>query len=549
MKKKLILFLILNLSFIIDSYAGSATWKAAPASDSWNVAANWTPETVPDDETDIATFDTSDLPSVSIERDNITVDSIVFNSSQFIINVRSPRFLFITGAGIINNSDAMQNFVLPDEAGVIRFLNSATAGSLTMFTLAGSQSGAGLGALVDFFDSSNASSGTFVNQPGQASGEYGGVTEFYDNSTAGNGTFINQGAATVGAVGGSCDFHDNATAENGMFIAEPATVAGADGGYVRFLSGTAANGTFVAHGSALPGAGPGLVILLLASASNGTFIADGGSNGSRGGTIFLADISSAGASRVQLYDRGTLDVSNSTVIIPPLTAGSLEGNGIVLLGANSLTVGMNNLDTTFAGTIEDGGSGGGVGGSLIKEGTGTLLLTRSSGYTGSTSVNDGTLLLKGRQTTGTGEVKVKSGTLAGTGTISGDVTIGTGRQSGAFLSPGLPADPVRNLTIRKSVTFQADSTLRWDLDSNTGAADQIIAADVIINGASFSATNLGTGSLSQGTVIRVIANKAGTPITGNFSNLPDGSTITIGSNTLQANYEGGDGNDLTLTVL
>jgi len=36
---------------------------------------------------------------------------------------------------------------------------------------------------------------------------------------------------------------------------------------------------------------------------------------------------------------------------------------------------------------------------------------------------------------------------------------------------------------------------------------------------------------------------------GTFSNLADGAIVTIGSNTFQANYEGGDGNDLTLTVL
>jgi len=31
--------------------------------------------------------------------------------------------------------------------------------------------------------------------------------------------------------------------------------------------------------------------------------------------------------------------------------------------------------------------------------------------------------------------------------------------------------------------------------------------------------------------------------------LPDGGIITIGANNFQANYEGGDGNDLTLTVV
>jgi autotransporter-associated beta strand protein len=291
------------------------------------------------------------------------------------------------------------------------------------------------------------------------------------------------------------------------------------------------------------------MFFLSTSASNGIFIADGGSNGGRGGTIFLADNSSAGASRVQLFDRGTLDVSNHDGIIPPATAGSLEGDGMVLLGSHSLTVGTNNLDTTFNGTIEDGGSGGGVGGSLIKDGTGMLFLTKSSGYTGGTTVNNGTLLLKGLQSTGKGDIQVKVGTLSGAGIISGGVTIGTGRQSGVFLAPGLPGSPARNLTIRKSLTFEADATLSWNFDSNVPAAHQLSAAGVTINGASFSSTDLGNASITEGTVIRVIANKAATPITGNFSNLPDGGTITVGSNTFQANYEGGDGNDLTLTVV
>ena len=38
-------------------------------------------------------------------------------------------------------------------------------------------------------------------------------------------------------------------------------------------------------------------------------------------------------------------------------------------------------------------------------------------------------------------------------------------------------------------------------------------------------------------------------IAGSFGNLSDGGILTVGSNTLQANYEGGDGNDLTLTVV
>ena len=35
---------------------------------------------------------------------------------------------------------------------------------------------------------------------------------------------------------------------------------------------------------------------------------------------------------------------------------------------------------------------------------------------------------------------------------------------------------------------------------------------------------------------------------GSFSNLPDGSTFTSNGNNYKVNYQGGDGNDLTLKV-
>jgi hypothetical protein len=55
--------------------------------------------------------------------------------------------------------------------------------------------------------------------------------------------------------------------------------------------------------------------------------------------------------------------------------------------------------------------------------------------------------------------------------------------------------------------------------------------------------------LTAGTVFPIISNTASTPIAGTFSNLSDGSTLTVGSNNYQVSYEGGEGNDLTLTVV
>jgi hypothetical protein len=55
--------------------------------------------------------------------------------------------------------------------------------------------------------------------------------------------------------------------------------------------------------------------------------------------------------------------------------------------------------------------------------------------------------------------------------------------------------------------------------------------------------------LTQGAVLTLIRNTSADPISGTFSNLPDGAIVNVNGNNLQASYEGGDGNDLTLTVV
>ena len=62
-------------------------------------------------------------------------------------------------------------------------------------------------------------------------------------------------------------------------------------------------------------------------------------------------------------------------------------------------------------------------------------------------------------------------------------------------------------------------------------------------------TNIRSGTLAQGTVFKIINNTGTFPISGTFSNLADGAIVNVGGTNFQANYEGGDGNDLTLTVV
>ena len=78
----------------------------------------------------------------------------------------------------------------------------------------------------------------------------------------------------------------------------------------------------------------------------------------------------------------------------------------------------------------------------------------------------------------------------------------------------------------------------------------MIANGVTIeSGAQFTFKQLANKKLSAGRVFTVLDNTSANPITGTFANLPDDSTFTIGNNTYQADYQGGDGNDLTLTVV
>ncbi len=56
-------------------------------------------------------------------------------------------------------------------------------------------------------------------------------------------------------------------------------------------------------------------------------------------------------------------------------------------------------------------------------------------------------------------------------------------------------------------------------------------------------------SLTPGVTLTVVDNTSTSVIDGTFANLPDGSILTANGNSFLVTYEGGDGNDLTLTVV
>ena len=93
------------------------------------------------------------------------------------------------------------------------------------------------------------------------------------------------------------------------------------------------------------------------------------------------------------------------------TIGSLAGNGEVIVGAATLTIGNDGTSPTYSGSIVDFGAGGNV----TKIGAGSLILTGSSFYSGTTTINAGVLQLGSGGSTGfIGSTSLITGLAAGT---------------------------------------------------------------------------------------------------------------------------------------
>ncbi len=437
----------------------------------------------------------------------------------------------VSTLGITNLSGMEQNFIAQTDdtgqRGVFQFTGFVgdISGDGVVFTEYGAQLAGGLGGAVFFSGVNNPGAASFRNLGGAVSGAAGGRVVIEANSDAGESTIINEGSEVSGAEGGATIFQ----------IADP----------------SAANATIIANGGVVNGAGGGLISFYNSSVGgDSNLIANGGSNGGAGGAIFFRDSSDGGKARVEVYGNGSLDVTLSSQ--RSISVGSIEGDGLVVLAANELTVGANGLGPTFSGLISDAN---GPGGSIAKTGRGTLTLTGANAYSGGTTLQRGLLVVTNTSgsATGTGAVSVTSGTLGGSGIIAGAVTVGTGSGSGAFLAPAFGGNKQLTLTIQGSVTFNADATYTYTFRAkrNKSKIDKVIANGVTINsGATINLSGETQGHLTQGTMLTLIKNRrAATPIAGTFSNLPDGGIVNVNGNNLQADYEGGDGNDLTLTVV
>ena len=263
------------------------------------------------------------------------------------------------------------------------------------------------------------------------------------------GTLVSAGSL----IGNTTSLQGNVV-DNATLVFDQAT----DGTFAGAISGT---GNVVKQGDGV------LTLSGTNSYSGGTTIADGtlqGTTSSLQGNIldnavlvfdqagdgtFAGNIAGSGTLIKNGTGAVTLDGVNSYLGGTTINAGTLIGDTDSLQGNilnNAALVFLQDANGTYAGTLSGTGT-------LVKDGTGTLLVTANSGgFTGPTTVSGGTLSVGNPANPGAalgGPVTVGPG-----GTLTGSGTIGGLNLSGTLLSGGDSG----SITVGGNATFNPGST-------------------------------------------------------------------------------------------
>jgi fibronectin-binding autotransporter adhesin len=367
----------------------------------------------------------------------------------------------------------------------LAFSGSAEAGSLHISTAA--RDGSVNGGFVEFKDSSSAGSATLVTATDA------NVT-FSGTATAGNATIENRGGGTT--------VWNDATAGK-------AIITNYAGGHTDFLdNGSAGQATLV----------------------NET-----------GGVVDFFD--NAKADQATLVNKAGGTVRISKMSTDGITVGSLEGAGRVLLGAKALTTGGLNTDTEVSGVIS------GVGGSVVKVGTGALTLSGANTYTGGTVLHQGRLNVGHNEALGTGALSMDDDTTLGFSadgltianaiqlTGKNDPVIDTGAFNGALtgaISGGgfITKEGTGTLTLSGANTYTgatnvAQGTLKAGAANTLSAASaHSVASGATLDLAGFSQT---VASLANSGTVSLVGTVPGTTLTVNGNYVGNNGVLKLGT--------------------
>ncbi len=284
-----------------------------------------------------------------------------------------------------------------------------------------------------------------------------------------------------------------------------------------------------------------------------------------GGLNMAAGTWDADTDTLDLPTSGVITFTNASGVAATITstnshsiAGLAGGNSsseIYATGATGLTI-TGSAVTTFAGRIRGATK-------LNYAGAGTLTLTGSNTFTGTTSIASGTLALgaSGSIST-TPSVSVASGATFNVSAIASGFTVGSGKTiSGGgtvagklTAASGATVSPSGALTISNGFTLSAGATLVLELNS-VASYDAVVVTGGNVSLAGTLAASLGYTAAIGDTLYLVRNNGAGTT-TGTLGGIGDGGKLDLGGKWWRVSFTssfggsgfavGGAGNDVAL---
>ena len=337
--------------------------------------------------------------TLSNTSNNITANVVQVANS---VTWNSGTGTMILGAGTNVIATNTLNIGLAKGSGSVRFA-SQTAGSAGTVVIGGKTT-----ALVDINVANSLNVGTSASPSGTLDLRGHIATVSADGLIIGK-----RGSSGNGGTVGNVYF------DGGTFTANTIEIGTMGGGALGNAAGTltVSGGTFTLN-------------------TGGTFVFGTHANATSAGTATGTLTISGGTfiTNADLLEGGGANTTlTNTVSTINLSGGILDMTGHHIGDATNT---INNVNLT-AGTLKDVGQING-GGDISKTGTGTLVIEGDSGYTGTTTVSAGTLLVSNAphgtgSATGTNNVGViNTSTLGGNGRIAGSVTLA----SGTTLAPG-----------------------------------------------------------------------------------------------------------------
>ncbi len=404
----------------------------------------------------------------------------------------------VTPAGITFNTNAGGIYTLAGNGGALNLSNPTVITANTDASISASIKG---GSLVK-------------NGPGKltlssANTFTGGVTNNAGTLALGNAAAAGSGAITLN--GGSLYNTVGMTFANQININSNVNLYAANPNNLNLTGALYGGGTFADN---LPNQNASLTISGDLSHFTGTLLYADPDNTYNNVNIGsgATGANSLNASGAKIVMSGGINLSRALRILGNSGAtfrlGDLSGSGGTLgLSGTILSVGWLNLDSSFGGTLN--GTGG-----LTKVGTGTLNLTGTNLYAGSTTVSAGQLLVNGVLTTNAASATSVSASaiLGGNGLVCGPATV----QNGGVLAPGTGG--IGQLTVSNSVTYSGGSVALMEITKNSGGAtnDLLLVSGTLTQGGTLLVTNIGTNALMAGDSFKLFN---ATTFAGAFTNL------------------------------